>query len=193
MKLNKTITSIFMVPLLKIPKDQMRLNNFINAYIKNSDRDVEYSENTIHLLFCPENIDRFREFLISEYKRCECIIEDYDYFNNKFIVVVYKIDDKFKEDIELIKSGKYSKTSQDFQNEFPKNITIIEKGFHKNEVSLQYRIFNKTEDLIDFWNTKLEIDISSLFENNDFEVWEGFQIDRETLTLNKLKEYDGEY
>jgi hypothetical protein len=182
-----------MVPLLKIPKDQMRLNNFINAYIKNSDRDVEYSENTIHLLFCPENIDRFREFLISEYKRCECIIEDYDYFNNKFIVVVYKIDDKFKEDIELIKSGKYSKTSQDFQNEFPKNITIIEKGFHKNEVSLQYRIFNKTEDLIDFWNTKLEIDISSLFENNDFEVWEGFQIDRETLTLNKLKEYDGEY
>lgn len=193
MKLNKTITSIFMVPLLKIPKDQMRLNNFINAYIKNSDRDVEYSENTIHLLFCPENIDRFREFLISEYKRCECIIEDYDYFNNKFIVIVYKIDDKFKEDIELIKSGKYSKTSQDFQNEFPKNITIIEKGFHKNEVSLQYRIFNKTEDLIDFWNTKLEIDISSLFENNDFEVWEGFQIDRETLTLNKLKEYDGEY
>lgn len=193
MKLNKTITSIFMVPLLKIPKDQMRLNNFINAYIKNFDRDVEYSENTIHLLFCPENIDRFREFLISEYKRCECIIEDYDYFNNKFIVVVYKIDDKFKEDIELIKSGKYSKTSQDFQNEFPKNITIIEKGFHKNEVSLQYRIFNKTEDLIDFWNTKLEIDISSLFENNDFEVWEGFQIDRETLTLNKLKEYDGEY
>lgn len=193
MKLNKTITSIFMVPLLKIPKDQMRLNNFINAYIKNFDRDVEYSENTIHLLFCPENIDRFREFLISEYKRCEYIIEDYDYFNNKFIVVVYKIDDKFKEDIELIKSGKYSKTSQDFQNEFPKNITIIEKGFHKNEVSLQYRIFNKTEDLIDFWNTKLEIDISSLFENNDFEVWEGFQIDRETLTLNKLKEYDGEY
>ena len=34
MNLEKTITSIFMVPTLKIPKEQLLKNNFINGYIK---------------------------------------------------------------------------------------------------------------------------------------------------------------
>jgi hypothetical protein len=191
MKLNKTITSIFLVPLLKIPKDAMRANNFVNGFIKDAEKDVQY-EDAVYLLFYPDNIDKFREFLISEYERCECIIDDYDYFDNKFVVVVYKLDGKYKEDIELVKQGKYSKTSKEFQEEFPQKVNILEKGFHRNELSLQYRIFNRTEDLIKFWNEKLESDIVSVLGEENFEVWEGFQSERETLTLIKLKEYEQE-
>ena len=81
MNLEKTITSIFMVPTLKIPKEQLLKNNFINGYIKDLNRDVQY-ENAVYLLFKPENIDIFREFVDSEYERTQQLIDDYNYDNN---------------------------------------------------------------------------------------------------------------
>ena len=80
MNLEKTIASIFMVPTLKIPKEQMSKNNFINGYIKDLNRDVQY-ENAVYLLFKPENIDIFREFVDSEYERTQALIDDYNYDN----------------------------------------------------------------------------------------------------------------
>ena len=104
MNLEKTITSIFMVPTLKIPKEQMSKNNFINGYIKDLNRDVQY-ENAVYLLFKPENIDIFREFVDSEYERTQRLIDDYNY-DNKHIVLVYQLDNNFKNDFELIKQEK---------------------------------------------------------------------------------------
>ena len=94
MNLEKTITSIFMVPTLKIPKDQVSKNNFINGYIKDLNRDVQY-ENAVYLLFKPENIDIFREFVDLEYERTQSLIDDYNY-DNKHIVLVYQLDNNFK-------------------------------------------------------------------------------------------------
>ena len=98
MKLEKTITSIFIVPTLKIPKEQMSKNNFINGYIKDLNRDVQY-ENAVYLLFKPENIDVFREFVDSEYERTQELIDDYNY-DDKHIVLVYQLDNNFKNDFE---------------------------------------------------------------------------------------------
>lgn len=53
--------------------------------------------------------------------------------------------------------------------------------------SLQYRIFNKAEDLIDFWEDKLGINLKDAV-GNDFEVWEGWDETKEILELNKIKE-----
>jgi hypothetical protein len=181
MEIKKNITSIFMVPTLKVPKDALRSNGFINAYIKDAGREDQYAD-SIYLLFKPTDLDKFREFLDSEYERTKTVIEDYDY-EDGFVVVVYQLSDKYKKDFNLIKQGKYSKTSTEFQKLFPKVVKIVRNGLNKDEISLQYRIFNKAEDLVSFWEEKLGID----FEK-EFEVWEGWDEQKEILELDKIKE-----
>jgi hypothetical protein len=174
-----------MVPTLKVPKDALRGNGFINAYIKDARREDQYKD-SIYLLFKPTDLDKFREFLDSEYERTKTVIEDYDY-EDGYVVVVYQLNEKYKKDFNLIKEGKYSKTSEEFQKLFPKVIKIVRNGLHKDEISLQYRIFNKNEDLVSFWEEKLGIDLKEVV-GKDFEVWEGWDESKEILELDKIKE-----
>lgn len=182
MEVKKTITSIFLVPTLKIPT--LRNNNFLNGYIKDEMKDMEYGNDVIFLLFRPKDVDRFREFLDGEYERTKSIIDDYDH-KGGYVIVAYKLDNKWTNDYELIKQGKYSKTSPLFQAEFPKTVTIDRTGRKEEQLSLQYRIFNKTEDLIKFWEDKFDVEFDA-----DQELWEGFQEENETLTEQKLLEYE---
>lgn len=182
MDIKKTITSIFMVPTLKIDKEALKNNGFVNGFIKDDNREVQY-ENCIYLLFHPKDIDKFREFLNEEYERTKAVIDDYNY-QDGYIVVVYELDKKFSQDFKLIKEGKYSKTSKEFQALFPKVIKIIRNGLHKDEVSLQYRVFNRTEDLINFWEERLGVTF-----DEDQEVWYAFEEKNEVLNFEKLKDY----
>lgn len=181
MEVKKTITSIFMVPTLQIPKVVLTNNGFINGYIKDAQQDIEYKD-SIYLLFQPKNLSQFKEFLENEYERTKQIIEDYD-LDDGFVVVVYKLDPTYKFDFDLIRSGKYSKTSPAFQKLFPKIKKIKLDGVLREEISLQYRIFNRTQDLINFWEEKLGITITS-----DQEVWQGFIEENEILNSDKVKE-----
>lgn len=174
-----------MVPTLKVPKDALRGNGFINAYVKDAGKEDHYDE-CIYLLFKPENLDKFREFLDNEYERTKAVIEDYDY-EDGYVVVVYKLDEKHKNDFVLVKQGKYSKTSASFQKLFPKMIKIAKNGLHRDELSLQYRIFNKAEDLISFWEDKLGIDLVEIV-GDEFEVWEGWNESKEILQIDKIKQ-----
>jgi hypothetical protein len=180
MEIKKTITSIFIVPILKINKDDLKNNGYSNGYIEDVRKDVQY-ENSLYLLFKPENLDRFRTFLDNEYERTKNIIDDYDY-ENGYVVIVYTIDDKFKKDVQLIKEGKYSKTSKVFQEMFPKTIKIQRNGLSRDEISLQYRVFNKTPDLIEFWEKKLNVTFDDAQE-----LWEMFVKEEEILNLDKIK------
>ena len=181
MELKKTIRSIFMVPTLSINRDSLKDNEFINAYIIDGKRDVQY-ENAVYLLFKPKDLDRFRDFLDEEYERTKSIIDDYDY-EDGYVVVVYEINPRLKDDIELVKQGKYSQTSRKFQDIFPKAIQIRKNGLRRDEISLQYRVFNKTDDLRQFWEDKLGVEIEE-----DMEVWHGFFDEFEILDITKLKE-----
>lgn len=185
MQIKKNITSIFMVPTLKVPKDALRSNGFINAYIKDNRREDVYKE-SVYLLFKPTDLDKFREFLDSEYERTKAVIEDYDY-EDGYVVVVYQLNDKYKKDFNLIKQGKYSKTSEEFQKMFPRVVKIVKDNSRRDEISLQYRIFSKAEDLLNFWEEKLGIDFKSTF-GDDFEVWDGWDEEKEILELDKIKE-----
>lgn len=178
----KTITSIFMVPTLKIPRGELQDNGFVNGYVSDGGREVQY-DGCIYLLFQPKNLDKFREFLDNEYERTKAIIDDYDY-QEGFVVVVYQLDNKFKKDFGLIKEGLYSRTSKEFQALFPKIIKIKKNGLQKDEISLQYRVFNRTEDLIKFWEDKLGVEF-----DDDQEVWHAFILEDEILNIEKLKEY----
>lgn len=171
-----------MIPTLKIPKNLLKNNGFINGYLKDINRDIQY-ENVVYILFKPKDLDKFREFLNGEYERTKDVIEDYDY-EDGFVVVIYKLNPEFKKDYEIIKTGKYSKTSKKFQSLFPKTIKIIKGKSSRDEISLQYRIFNKTEDLIEFWENKLGV-----YFQEENEAWEGFQKAEEILDINKIKEH----
>jgi hypothetical protein len=182
MERKHTITSIFIVPTLSIGREKLIDNGFVNGYIKDGMRETQY-KNAVYLLFKPNNLDKFKVFLDSEYEKTKSIIDDYDY-EDGYVVVVYEINSKLKNDIELIKQGKYSKTSPAFQGIFPKVVQIKKNGLRRDEISLQYRVFNKTEDLVQFWEDKLGIELPE-----ELEVWHGFFDDFETLDLNKIKEY----
>ena len=181
MEVKKTITSIFMVPTLEINKELLKDNGFINGYSRDGSRDIQY-ENSIYLLFKPKDLDKFRGFLDGEYERTKNVIDDYDY-EDGYVVVVYELNGKFKKDFALVREGLYSKTSPEFQAKFPKIVKIKRGGLHKDEISLQYRVFNKTEDLRKYWEDKLGVDF-----DEEWEVWDGFDLDKETLNLDKIKE-----
>ena len=181
MEYKKNITTIFIVPTLGFPKESLKDNGFINGYIKDENCDIQY-EDVIYLLFNPINIDKFRNFLNEEYEKNENIVDEYDY--NNFVIIVYKLNKKYQKDYELIKQGKYSKTSKEFQNLFPKAIKIITNGLHKDEISLQIRVFKKTPDLVEYWEKKLGVNF-----NEEYEVWDGFDFKKETLTKEILEEY----
>jgi hypothetical protein len=182
METTKTITTIFIVPIFSIGKERLTNNGFVNGFIKDSRRDVQYKD-SVYLLFKPEDLDKFKVFLDSEYEKTKSIIDDYDY-EEGYVVVVYQISPRLMPDIELVKQGKYSKTSSKFQQIFPKIVTIKKNGFQKDELSLQYRVFNKTEDLKQFWEDKFDV----VFDD-DMEVWSGFSEDYETLDLDKIKQH----
>jgi hypothetical protein len=181
-KLTKTITSIFMVPTLKIDRNSLQANDFLNGYARDDIREENYPD-ACYLLFRPKNIDRFREFLDSEYERTKDIIEDYDHPSG-FVVVVYKLDPNFKGDFDLVRQSRYSKTSPEFQALFPRTIKISVDGLRRDELSLQVRIFKKTPDLKKFWEDVFQADLPE-----DSECYEGYQEEREVLTKNKLEQY----
>ena len=180
MQLRKTITTIFMVPTLKIDRVKLHDNGFVNAYIKDNRKEVQY-EDCIYVLFHPSNLDKFKVFLDEEYENTEDLIEDYDY-EEGFVVLVYKLNPELKNDFDLIRKGRYSHTSEDFQKLFPKVIKIMRNNLHRDELSLQHRIFIKSNDLKEYWEDK----IGASFSNN-MEVWDGFDEKDECLDLDKLK------
>ena len=169
-----------MVPSLKVPKNSLKDNGFINAYLDDVGRDFKYN-NVIYVLFLPTDLAKFREFLDNEYERTTEIVEDYDY-EGGFVVLVYKLNMKWETDFDLIKQGRYSETTDNFQKLFPKVIKIKKNGLHRDEISLQYRVFNKTDDMIKYWENKLGIDW-----DDSLEVWEGFDEGKEILDINKMK------
>jgi hypothetical protein len=171
-----------MVPTLKISRDALSSNGFINGYIKDIRKDVQY-ENCIYLLFKPRDLTLFSAFLDTEYERTKAIIDDYDY-EDGYVVVVYQLDMSYKKDFELVKQGKYSQTSKSFQILFPKIVKVKSNGQHKDEVSLQYRVFNQTEDLVQFWENKLGVKLE-----DDQELWHFFDEENEVLNLDKIKHY----
>jgi len=180
--IKKNITSIFMVPTLRVNKDYLKESGFINGYVIDSGREDQY-DGCVYMLFHPENIETFRDFLQNEYDRAKNIIEDYDY-KDGFVVIVYQLDKKYDRDFKLIKEGKYSKTSTSFKEIFPKTIKMNRNGYFKEELTLQHRIFNKTSDLREYWENKIGIVL-----DEDIEVWSGWNDKNETLNIENLKEY----
>lgn len=176
-----TITSIFMVPTLKLSKDIKDLG-FINAYWKTKEEGREYGEYSIFLLFKPPNMDRLNMFIDDERELNGQFMDDYDY-GDGYVILVYGLDLDFKKDFDLVMKGKYSKVSDEFKELFPKTKRVRESGSNKEKKTLQWRIFNKTDDMRTYWEEKLGVSF-----REEMEVWQTWEIDKEILDVNKLLE-----
>lgn len=178
MTIDKTVTSIFMVATLSISKEELNRNGFINAYADDELHTIKYPQGeVVFVLLKPSDFSKFNEFLNKEYERNN-VLEDYDY-EGGYVVIVYSLNKDFKKDFDLIREGKYSKTSKQFQKLFTENIQL--NG--KIEKSLQYRVFNKTEDLIAYWNERVGEALPL-----GHELWEMYDLQKETLNINNIKQ-----
>ena len=70
------------------------------------------------------------------------------------------------------------------QDLFPKVVKIRHNGLAKEELSLQYRVFNKTQDLREYWENKIGIAFTE-----DMEIWSGWNEETESLDIEKIKEH----
>lgn len=189
MKKTKTITRIFIAPTLFDRKDEERVrkqmteNGLVNVFIKDKGREVQY-DNCVYFLYKPDDMDRFRDFLEEEYERTSAVIDDYDY-EGGYVVVVYQLSPVWLEDYELIKQSLYSKTSKEFQDLFPRVVHITDAvGLRKDTLSLPFRVFNKTQDLVDELEKEFGVHISSKQE-----MWHKFEEEFETLDIEKIRQH----
>jgi len=182
MQIDRNVSTLFLLPPLKINAEDLNIekHGFLNAYqfIKGEENP---DKEELYLLFNPSNIERFNDFLDGEYFRTDSILDDYDV--DGFVVVVYKLDNRYKDDFELIRQGKYSKTSKEFQSLFSKIKKTMKEGRYKDEVSIQWKIFNKSEDLREFWEELIGQPFKA-----EMEVWSTFEIEKETLDFEKIKQ-----
>ena len=91
---------------------------------------------------------------------------------------------EYRKDFELVRKGQYSKTSKKFQKLFPSVVKIVKNNLHKDELSLQCRIFNKTPDLVEFWEKEFDMNF-----NEEWEVWRGWEEEEEILYIDKVRNY----
>ena len=186
----KTITSVFIVPTLKIDREDLFNNNLINGFIADINKEEYLDEDVVFLLFKPKDLNIFRKFLDKEYNNNPALIEDYDYEPN-YIVLIYELNKDFKNDFDLIKQSKYSKVSQNFKDLFPKRVINFLKNPRIDQQSIQHLIFDKDIRLIEYWEKELKTDI---IRESDIDIWPGFNLEKEILDIEQiLKESTNEH
>lgn len=180
--LTKTLSSIFITPLLGI--DRFYLTDekigYQNAYLFDSERDITYQD-VVYLLFKPTNFVKFKEFLTAEKAKPEGPIDDYDY-EGGFVVLVYMIPKPFIQEMDKFLNGKYSQFSPELKELYPKVVRITDKnGLRKDEMALVWRIFKKDKFLKKYWE-----DLLNTVFDDDMEVWSVLDLERETLNIKQL-------
>jgi len=180
--LQKTLSSIFIVPLLGMDRNKLidERVGFINAYMFDPVQGADFTD-AVFLLFKPLNLMYFNDLLKEERER-GFIITEYDYADG-YVVLVYAIPQKLLAEKEKFLTGKYSEFSLPLKESYPKVVKIIDRlGLRKDEMALQWRIFKKDANLRKYWEDLLD----EVFDE-DMEVWSVFDKDRETLKIEQIK------
>lgn len=184
-KIKKNCTTVFMVAPFGVGRERLASNGFIGAYLGDVDKPELHYERGIYFLFKPENIMDFQDFLYEERERGAKIVEDYDY-EEGFVVMIYLLDDRYKEDYKKFLEGKYSKFSQEFKKNFPEKVIINTGGYEREEITTQQRIFNKDISLKEYWEDFFNIDMG------DLELWSKPNLEKDSeeyINITKINMY----
>ncbi|MEI6186908.1 MAG: hypothetical protein WCP46_00200 [Alphaproteobacteria bacterium] len=167
------VSALFLKPILNISPYLCTQNRYVNTYLFNAEEDITY-ENSLQVLFRPQNMNWFNAFIMTEEERGSIILDEFDYPTGE-IILVYRLPAEFDEDYKIILEGKYSKVSSKFKNLFMKSI----KDNGKELLSLQWLVFNKHKYLKTFW----EKEFNTIFTPEQ-ECWGLYNVERECFRLN---------
>jgi len=174
----KNCTTIFLLPGIGHTRQELLPYGFVAAYLDDLQHEVHYEE-ALYLLFKPEDVPAFQKFLEEEYRKPSLILEDYDY-RGGFVVVVYKVDNRYLPEYQLFLQGKYSRFSAEYVSQFPMEILVdLPKGGKVVKKSLHYHIFNRTKEIKDYWERKIGEKIPE-----DMELWSSPDMDKEVLDIS---------
>jgi hypothetical protein len=172
----KNCTTIFLLPGIGHTRQKLLPYGFLAAYLDDINHEVHYEE-SVYLLFKPEDVSAFQKFLEDEYKKSSLIVEDYEY-RGGYVVVVYKIDPRYLPEYGLFLEGKYSKFSSGYIALFPSEITSPTPKGVGAKPSLHYHIFNRTKEIRGYWEKKIGQDLPV-----DMEMWSSPDMEKEVLDI----------
>lgn len=172
-------SQLFVMEILRIDPMDLIKNRFLGSFFYNDEADVEYKD-CLHLLFHPENYEIFYNFIEHEQSRGANILDEFDY-EDGYIILVYKIPEKFIPDVEIVKLGKYSTVSKEYKSKFAAKITNGNEEF----LSISRLVFDKSNILKEYWEEEFDVQFT---KNQEF--WRKMKKEEETFSLQKLKEYD---
>jgi hypothetical protein len=176
-KERKNCTTIFLLPAVGQSRQHLLKYGFLAAYLDDINHEVHYEE-AVYCLFKPEDASDLQLYLDIEHKRNPQIVEDYDY-EGGYIVVVYKIMEKYLKEYQLFLQGKYSKFSSEYISMFPTDIVVEDTlGMAVVKKSLHYHVFNRTKEIKEYWEKKIGEKIT-----NDMELWSSPDMDKEVLDI----------
>lgn len=179
----KTNTSTFLLPAFRLDKEMLGLNGYINSYL-NDDKHETYHKEAVYMLFKTDRGQEFDEF-IDYVETKHKVLEVYD-IERGYTVLVIKFPTEYIKDFRLFKEGKYSKFSKAYiESFFPfkKVVAWDHEGKPcKEEYTLFYHIFHKTDWLKDWWAKRLAYDPA---EFGDKELWSKPEDSKEFLRFNK--------
>lgn len=180
---NMTISNIFIVPIFKIDRNSMIANGFINSYLYNTEKNFDYEDFHIHMVYHPSDMDMFNKFVeIEKIRLGKLFVDEYDY-EDGYSVLVYKVPEDLNYGVNLILEGKYSKLDKHYMNHLPNIITVRKRtGVTSTETSLSHLIYTKDPLLRKMWESILNTGLPE-----DSEVWERRTKDEETLYIDRIK------
>jgi len=199
-------TSKFLLPIFGLKIEELCKLGFINAYLKDVNREPTDDSIHIYVLFKPDKEgkiveDRYGketkqesqyEKLVKKIEKLDdedstnsIYIEDYDY-EDGYIVLVLRFPEKFRKDYNRFVKGKYSKLSSEFVNYYPENKVaelINDEGKYEKIAgkSLQWMVCNKDKRVKEYLEDLYRVEI-----DEDSEYWSVPTSERDHLNIKKL-------
>lgn len=177
-KEKKNCSTIFLLPGIGHTRKNLIQYGFLGAYLDDIHHDVHH-DNSLYVLFKPENIAAFSDFVEKEYKNNSLLMEDYDY-RGGYVVLVYHFAEKYINEYELFMQGKYSKFSKEYISLFPVEILVYHPKYGNTScTSLQHHVFTRSAEIKGYWERKIGQKIP-----DDMELWSAPDMDKEVLDIS---------
>jgi hypothetical protein len=180
-KLN--VSTIFLLYPLGIKYQGLKGLGFLNAYLEDS--EFSWEGDVVLLLFKPKNVFRFQFWVEQEKERTPAFIDEYDY-EEGFTVLVYQFPIELKEDLELIKQGKYSRVSKAYIATVPESSNVVVKdseGKDRYAFCAARLIVHKDPEWI-----KIVEEMLGLAIHPSQEFWLKMKKEKETLNISRIRE-----
>lgn len=176
-----TKTSQFMLNSLDLVLSPLMLRSFQNVFIDDAIHEHEYIR-PLFILFKIDNIKDWNRIYQDLVKHIN-YVSDYNVGQEDgkdLIMVVFKVPDKYADDYQLFRMGRYSKFSDAYKSKFIRYL-----NYKTKEESTIWQVLNKTDSIKRNMEKILEME-EGFFDNME-EVWEKPLKEREVYNYKSKK------